>query len=166
MSNPADPNDGLPPPSLRPWAGLPWIWAVPVIALLIAAWLGIRSVADRGPVITISFANAEGIEIGRNEAARATIRYKNVELGRVTGIGLSPDKMLMGRIFSYHDTHLHRIGPKSLVTGTTTARATIATMKRSAISVDGDAAPARFGRRIRSRGQPPDPVKPSTCEEV
>ena len=26
------------------------------------------------------------------------------------GIGLSPDKMLMGRIFSYHDTHLHRIG--------------------------------------------------------
>jgi catalase len=29
----------------------------------------------------------------------------------VPGIGLSPDKMLMGRIFSYHDTHLHRLGP-------------------------------------------------------
>jgi catalase len=28
----------------------------------------------------------------------------------VPGIGLSPDKMLMGRIFSYHDTHMHRIG--------------------------------------------------------
>jgi catalase len=28
----------------------------------------------------------------------------------VPGIGLSPDKMLMGRIFSYHDTHQHRIG--------------------------------------------------------
>jgi catalase len=28
----------------------------------------------------------------------------------VPGIGLSPDKMLMGRIISYHDTHLHRIG--------------------------------------------------------
>ena len=28
----------------------------------------------------------------------------------VQGVGLSPDKMLMGRIFSYHDTHLHRIG--------------------------------------------------------
>jgi catalase len=26
------------------------------------------------------------------------------------GTGLSPDKMLMARIFSYHDTHLHRIG--------------------------------------------------------
>jgi catalase len=29
----------------------------------------------------------------------------------VPGIGLSADKMLMGGIFSYHDTHLHRIGP-------------------------------------------------------
>jgi catalase len=28
----------------------------------------------------------------------------------VPGIGLSPDKMLMARVFSYHDTHLHRIG--------------------------------------------------------
>jgi catalase len=28
----------------------------------------------------------------------------------VPGTGLSPDKMLMARIFSYHDTHLHRIG--------------------------------------------------------
>jgi catalase len=28
----------------------------------------------------------------------------------VPGIGLSPDKMLMGRIFSYHDTHMHRVG--------------------------------------------------------
>ncbi len=26
------------------------------------------------------------------------------------GTGLSPDKMLMARVFSYHDTHLHRIG--------------------------------------------------------
>jgi catalase len=29
----------------------------------------------------------------------------------VSGTGLSPDRMLMGRIFSYHDTHLHRVGP-------------------------------------------------------
>jgi catalase len=28
----------------------------------------------------------------------------------VPGIGPSPDKMLLGRLFSYHDTHLHRVG--------------------------------------------------------
>jgi paraquat-inducible protein B len=83
---------GLPPPRLRPWAGLPWVWAVPVIALLIAAYLGVRTVSDRGPLITITFTNAEGIEVGRNEAARTTIRYKNVELGRVASLGLSNDQ--------------------------------------------------------------------------
>jgi catalase len=29
----------------------------------------------------------------------------------VLGIGPSPDKMLQGRLFSYHDTHRHRLGP-------------------------------------------------------
>src|SRR5437868_985161 len=38
------------------------------------------------PTITISFPTADGIE-----ADRTTIRYKNVELGRVTEIGLTPD---------------------------------------------------------------------------
>ena len=28
----------------------------------------------------------------------------------VPGIGVSPDKMLQGRLFSYHDTHIHRLG--------------------------------------------------------
>jgi catalase len=29
----------------------------------------------------------------------------------VPGIAISPDKMLQARAFSYHDTHLHRLGP-------------------------------------------------------
>jgi len=29
----------------------------------------------------------------------------------VPGIAASPDKMLQGRLFSYHDTHRHRLGP-------------------------------------------------------
>jgi len=29
----------------------------------------------------------------------------------VPGITISPDKMLQARVFSYHDTHLHRLGP-------------------------------------------------------
>ena len=29
----------------------------------------------------------------------------------VPGIGLSPDKMLQARALSYHDTHIHRLGP-------------------------------------------------------
>jgi catalase len=40
------------------------------------------------------------------EVEQAAVSPSNL----VPGIGLSPDKMLMGRVFSYHDTHLHRIG--------------------------------------------------------
>jgi catalase len=29
----------------------------------------------------------------------------------VPGIAISPDKMLQARVFSYHDTHVHRLGP-------------------------------------------------------
>ncbi len=29
----------------------------------------------------------------------------------VPGIAVSPDKMLQARLFSYHDTHIHRLGP-------------------------------------------------------
>jgi len=29
----------------------------------------------------------------------------------VPGIAVSPDKMLQGRLFSYHDSHIHRLGP-------------------------------------------------------
>jgi catalase len=33
----------------------------------------------------------------------------------VPGIAVSPDKMLQARVFSYHDTHLHRLGPNYLI---------------------------------------------------
>jgi paraquat-inducible protein B len=73
-----------PTPESRQSAGLPWVWAVPVVAAVIAGWLGYCALIERGPTITISFPTADGIE-----ADRTTIRYKNVELGRVTGIGLT-----------------------------------------------------------------------------
>ena len=33
----------------------------------------------------------------------------------VTGIGASPDKMLQGRLFAYHDAHRYRLGPNYLL---------------------------------------------------
>jgi len=40
------------------------------------------------------------------EIEQATFEPSNL----VPGIGPSPDRMLLGRLFSYHDTHLHRVG--------------------------------------------------------
>jgi len=76
-----------PPPDSSGWSGLPWVWAVPIVALVIAGWLGYRALIERGPTIAISFETAEGIETGRT-----TIRYKDVELGTVTKVGLSSNR--------------------------------------------------------------------------
>jgi paraquat-inducible protein B len=62
------------------------IWLIPVVAALIGAWLAFKSYAERSPTITIAFQSAEGLEAGQTR-----IKHKDVEVGRVTAINLSPD---------------------------------------------------------------------------
>jgi catalase len=56
------------------------------------------------------------LEVGRLVLDRNPERFAEVEqvsfspANLVPGIGLSPDEMLLGRVFSYHDPHLHRLG--------------------------------------------------------
>ena len=58
------------------------------------------------------------IEIGKLVLNRNPVNYfAEVEQAAfcpgnlVPGIAASPDKMLQARLFSYHDTHIHRLGP-------------------------------------------------------
>ncbi|PXW29199.1 intermembrane transport protein PqiB [Paraburkholderia caballeronis] len=60
------------------------VWIVPLIAALIGVALVVRSVANRGPTITISFASAEGLEPGKTK-----VKYKAVDIGSVRSIKLS-----------------------------------------------------------------------------
>lgn len=62
------------------------VWLIPLIAALIGGWLAIRSVLDRGPVITISFKTAEGLEAGKTK-----LKFKDVDIGLVSKVMLSPD---------------------------------------------------------------------------
>jgi len=64
-----------------------WIfWLVPLAAVAIGIWLGLHSVLERGPTLTIKFRSADGID-----AAKTKIRFKDVEIGEVKSIGLTPD---------------------------------------------------------------------------
>ena len=65
---------------------LPGIWIVPIVAALIALYLGYRNYASEGPAITISFNTAEGIVAGQTQ-----IKYKAVQIGTVTGVSLDPN---------------------------------------------------------------------------
>ncbi|MGB5985669.1 MAG: MlaD family protein [Desulfobacterales bacterium] len=62
------------------------VWLIPLVAALIGGWLAYKALSEKGPRITITFPSAEGIEAGKTK-----VRFKNVELGVVTGIDLSED---------------------------------------------------------------------------
>jgi len=62
------------------------VWLVPLIAVLIGGWLVFKALSEKGPVITMTFKSAEGLEAGKTK-----IRYKDVELGQVSAIELSED---------------------------------------------------------------------------
>src|SRR6476469_1237984 len=63
------------------------VWLVPIVALIVGAAMLARSIQQRGPEITISFRHAEGLEANHTE-----VRFKEVVVGRVTKVALSPDR--------------------------------------------------------------------------
>lgn len=63
------------------------VWLLPLLAALIGAILTYRELTQHGPLITVSFKTAEGLEAGKTR-----LRYKDVEIGTVKQITLSPDR--------------------------------------------------------------------------
>ncbi|MFP2767905.1 intermembrane transport protein PqiB [Oceanisphaera sp. KMM 10153] len=70
----------------RPQRSLSPIWIVPLVALLIGAWMIYDNLSKLGPSITLIMDNAEGIEAGKT-----LIKTRNVEVGRVEKVRLSDD---------------------------------------------------------------------------
>ncbi len=62
------------------------IWAIPVVTVIIGGWLSWRTLSERGPLITISFETAEGLQ-----ANQSHVRHKDVDMGVVQKVGLTPD---------------------------------------------------------------------------
>ena len=66
--------------------GISIVWLIPLVALLVGAWLAYKAWSETGPTITISFKTAAGLEAGKTK-----IKYKNVEIGQIRSIELSDD---------------------------------------------------------------------------
>ena len=62
------------------------VWLIPLVAALVGGWLAVKAILDKGPTITISFQTAEGLEAGKTK-----LKYKDVDVGLVTGVALAPD---------------------------------------------------------------------------
>jgi paraquat-inducible protein B len=72
-----------PSPLISRARAFPLIWVVPVIALAIGGWMGVRELRDRGTAITIDFADGSGVEAGRT-----VLEYKGVAAGTVESVEL------------------------------------------------------------------------------
>jgi paraquat-inducible protein B len=79
----------LPPPSVS--HGQRWlpslVWLIPIVAALVGIVLVFKIIVDRGPTITVAFRSAEGLQAGKSK-----VKYKDVEIGEVLAIKLSPDR--------------------------------------------------------------------------
>jgi paraquat-inducible protein B len=62
------------------------VWLVPALAVLVGLSMLIHAWFAKGPVITISFQAATGLEAGKT-----AVKYKDVVIGNVTAIALSSD---------------------------------------------------------------------------
>lgn len=69
------------------------VWLVPIIAVIAAGAIAVRSYLKTGPTIRITFDTAEGIEAGKSE-----VRYKNVPVGMVTEVELLPDRRISATV--------------------------------------------------------------------
>ena len=63
------------------------VWIVPIVAAAVGLSMLISNSLSAGPQITISFQTAEGLEANKTQ-----VKYKNVVIGKVSAIALSPDR--------------------------------------------------------------------------
>lgn len=74
------------PAEVRKKGGISLVWIVPIVALLVGGWLVFKAMSEKGPVVTMTFSTAEGLEAGKTK-----IRFKDVVVGQVEEIRLGDD---------------------------------------------------------------------------
>jgi paraquat-inducible protein B len=73
------------------WPNL--VWGIPLAALAIVGYLGVRALINRGEVVTVTFTRAAGARAGVTK-----VLYQGVEAGHLTGIEPNAD----GRRLDFH----------------------------------------------------------------
>lgn len=97
------------------------IWLLPIVALVLGAWLGIKSIKESGIEINIHFPSAAGIDIGKT-----LVKYQGLAVGKVTDVSIDEDlngvnvKVIMdyrADPFLNKNTQFWLVKPKASITG-------------------------------------------------
>jgi paraquat-inducible protein B len=81
-----DPLDDGPRAIVQGRSGVSLVWLIPLLALLIGAWLAFKAFSEQGPTIKIELSSASGLQAGQTK-----VKFKDVDVGQVTAIDVSPD---------------------------------------------------------------------------
>ena len=97
------------------------IWLLPIIALALGAWLGVKSIRESGVEVRIHFPSATGMDIGKT-----LVKYQGLTVGKVVDISIDDDlqgvnvDVLMdyrSSPFLNKDTKFWLVKPKASITG-------------------------------------------------
>ncbi|QFU23109.1 MCE family protein [Shewanella eurypsychrophilus] len=62
------------------------IWLLPIVAVVLGSWLGIKSIREAGIEVRIHFPSATGIDVGKT-----LVRYQGLTVGKVVDISIDDD---------------------------------------------------------------------------
>jgi paraquat-inducible protein B len=79
-------NDNAPEAKVAPLRRVSALWLIPLVTLLVGAWMVYDNWSKQGPLITIEFSTAEGLEEGKTR-----IKTRDVEVGQVEKITLNEE---------------------------------------------------------------------------
>ncbi|WP_296052085.1 intermembrane transport protein PqiB [uncultured Alteromonas sp.] len=72
--------------AVKPTTRISKVWVIPIIALLIGAWMVYYQWQNQGPLITIDMSSASGIEVNKTP-----IKIRDLDVGQVKKIELKPE---------------------------------------------------------------------------
>jgi len=76
----------LPEIVVKKKGGFSIVWIIPIVAALVGGWLAYKTISEKGPTITITFEGGGGLEVDKTK-----IKYKSIEVGKVTSVDLLSD---------------------------------------------------------------------------
>ena len=77
--------DPIPRAVLKPQRRISLAWIVPVVALVLAGWLGVRAWSGRGVMVTVLLDEGHGLKVGDE------VRYRGTTVGAVRAVELAGD---------------------------------------------------------------------------
>ncbi len=141
------------------WPG--WIWSVPLAALLVVAWLLIRSLTQGGPSVTVIFPEIANLRPGDTK-----VTFEGYDVGTVESVKLQPDLKHMRATLSLHGDmagHLGK-GTKFWIIGDNLSLSNISAIRSMITGLTVGIYPSPGGKQKRYEAQSGPPPLPYGAE--